>query len=217
MESNKKRLIKEEFLDICAGIAFPMIVQIMFSVTIILFASYSDFVVSLISLLIGEAFIFVAYFSFGMKNGSVAYTNFVLADKIRQDGDPNYKKGGEYAPYKGFMLGFITTIPYLIFHIFYCIFPNADFLEFLLLYAFGWAVYPIQLGTGNISALSMLFVIAPTVVHGCGYILGKHREFKRRETLRIADEATAAEFERREREKRERAERQREQSKKGKK
>lgn len=215
MNENKKRLVKEEFLDICAGIAFPMIMQIMFSVTIILFADYaeSELWIGIVSLVIGEAFIFVAYFMFGSKNGSVAYTNFVVAEQIRVDGQPDYRRGGEYKPYKGFLLGFITTIPYLIFHIFYCIFPNASFLEFILLYAFGWAVYPIYLGTGTINAFSMLFVSVLTVIHGVGYIVGKNKEFKRREALRLADEATAAEFERREIEKQERAQRQREQAK----
>lgn len=211
---DKKRLFKEEFLDICAGVAFPMIVQIMFSVTIIMFADYAatELWIGIVALVVGEAFIFVAYFMFGNKNGSVAYTNFVVAEQIRVDGQPDYRRGGEYKPYKGFLIGFISTIPYLIFHIFYCIFPNADFLEFILLFGFGWAVYPIYLGTNSINALSMLFVFVLTAIHGVGYIVGKNKEFKRREAIRIADEATAAEFERRERERQERAERQREQA-----
>lgn len=215
MNGNKKRLIKEEFFDICAGIAFPMIVQLMFSATIIIFADYvgTSLWISILALVIGEGFILAAYYLFGNKSGSVAYTNFVVAEQIRVDGQPDYKRGGEYAPYKGFLIGFISTIPYLIVHIFYCIFPNASFLEFFLYFGFGWAVYPIYLGTQSISAFSMLLVIVLTVVHGVGYIVGKKQEFKRREAVRLADEATAAEFERREREKQERAQRQREQAK----
>ncbi len=215
MNDSKKRLIKEEFFDICAGIAFPMIVQIMFSATIIIFADYvsTSFWISLVALLVGEGFVVVAYYLFGNKSGSVAYTNFVVAEQIRVDGQPDYRRGGEYAPYKGFVIGFISTIPYIIVHILYCIFPGVSFLEFFLYFAFGWAVYPIYLGTQSISAFSMLFVLVLTVIHGAGYIIGKKQEFKRREAVRLADEATAAEFARREQEKLERAQRQREQAK----
>ncbi len=206
-----------EVLDLLSGAMFPLIIQVVFGATIIFFADADTLAIQIIALVFGEGILAAAYVMFGMKNGSVAYTRTVQAGKIRTDNDrPDFKKAGEYAPWKGFVIGFISVLLYLIFHVIYVLFPNS-FCEFLLLYIFGWAVYPVRIATNVISPWCMLIAIYPIILHGIMYIVGMKREYKKQEVIRIADEAAAAEFEQMRLEREKRAEEQRAQAQKNKK
>ncbi|MCD8200838.1 MAG: hypothetical protein LUD47_02065 [Clostridia bacterium] len=220
-----------EFVDLLAGAAFPFIIQLVFSATVMVFANAMDAVaVVIIALVIGEGLLIGAYVLFGMRSGSVAYSRFVQGQKIR-DEDPlmnaGFKKVGEYKIYKGFLIGFISIVPCIIFHIFYLAIPNS-FCEFLMQYVFSWEFAPsiIYVSCGGITiaelppyvnALSMLVAIYPIILHGTMYYVGMKREYKKQEIVRIADEARAKEFEEMERERQERAERMRAEAAKNKK
>ncbi|MCD8206087.1 MAG: hypothetical protein LUD29_05700 [Clostridia bacterium] len=211
-----------EFVDLLAGAAYPFIIQLVFSATVMVFANAMDSPwIVIIALVIGEGLLIGAYVLFGMRSGSVAYSRYVQGQKIRDESEENagFKKVGEYKLYKGFLIGFISVVPCIIVHFFYLVTPNSV-CEFLMQYIFSWEFAPtiiyksfndIAIGDVElwINAISLLVCIMPIVLHGAMYYVGMKREYKKQEIVRIADEARAREFEEMERERAERAERMR--------
>lgn len=163
--------------------------QMVLSVTFIGMAtafSADDFLLAIIMLSIGELFVGAAYFIFGRQSGIASVRKIIQNAKKREIGT-NDKLAllniGEYSAYKGFLMGFLSCIPYIIFQIIQCAASNT-FCEFVLQYVFGWAALPLTLGENRISPwLNLLFVLYPVAVHGIAYIFGAHREWNKQQKV----------------------------------
>lgn len=179
------------------GAAFPLMLQLVFSASIILFADYSEeTALRLVALFGGEFMLIGAYLLFGRQNGSVAYRNKIQNEKKRELGTSELKplyKTGEYALYKGFIIGFISTIPFIFVEFIQCLAPNTV-CEFLLKYAFGWAAYPFAVieeipSVGDLSEwLNFIWVVFPVCIHAGAYFWGASLEMKRQKKLAEANE-----------------------------
>lgn len=176
-----------EIKDLLVGAAFPFMIQLVFSASVILFADYTEeLAVSIVALLFGEALLTGAYIIFGRQNGITAYRRTVQNEKKRTAFSPDKKAEyhtGEYALYKGFLIGFISTLPFILIQFIECLAHNSV-TAFLLRYAFGWAYYPFKLiglsKEGGLSQwLNFLWVIFPVAVHAAAYVWGGVKERKR--------------------------------------
>jgi hypothetical protein len=153
-----------------------------------LFAEYDDFAIKLVAVIAGLIFIVAAYIIFGRQNGATAYRKYILGSKKRELGTSDKKaiyKTGEYALYKGFLIGFITVIPYIILQVVNIIVPNSV-VEFLLMYACGWAYYPFKFFDAP-QAVNLVMIVLPVCVHALGYYLGKKKEIEMQK--KIAEES----------------------------
>lgn len=170
-----------EFKDILAGTAFPLIVMLVLSTTVIMFASYAgDLGVSLLALIGGEIMMTVALVAFGRANGSVAYGKKVLNDQKRSLGSTEEKvlcRTGEYALWKGVLIGAILCVPFVIFQIIELCYDNMV-CSFCLQYIFGWGYYPFSYLGESYQALNLIMVILPIAAHTGGYYLGKLKQIK---------------------------------------
>ena len=177
--TSKKVLL--EFKEILADIAFPIIVMTVLSSTVILFASYSgELGISLLALIGGEIMLTAALVIFGRANGNAAYGKTVLNTQKRELGSTDIKvlcKTGEYALWKGVLIGAILCIPFVIFQVIELCYDNTV-CTFCLKFMFGWAYYPFSyLGEGY-QALNFIMVILPIAAHTVGYYLGKLQQIK---------------------------------------
>lgn len=184
---SKTRAVSAEIIDILMGAAFPFMLQLILSVSIISYAGYGgDDGFAVLTVIIGEILIVGSYFMFGRQNGISAYMKYVQQSKKRDLGTDDFKalnRCGEYAVWKGIAIGFITCIPYIIFQIIACAAPN-DVCLFALMYVFGWAYFPLSF-FGLSGWLNLIFVIALTGIHTGGYIFGAFKEKQR--TAKIAE------------------------------
>lgn len=174
-----------ELRDLLTGAAFPLMLQIILSVTFIGMTSAliqsQDIALSLVMLFIGELFLAGAYVIFGRQNGITSVRKILNHTKQVEicSKDKQAQFGtGEYAVYKGFLIAFISCVPYIIFQIIQCAAPNS-FCWFMLQYAFGWAAIPLTFAQGISPWLNLLFVLFPMAVHGITYIVAAHREWDR--------------------------------------
>ena len=184
MEQNKGKKIKFEILDLLAGAAFPLMLMIVLGASVFSFASSNDMTLNIIVLTVGEVLLCAVLIIFGRQNGVVAYMKTIQQSKKRDMGADDQKAllgVGEYGIYKGFVIGFIACVPYIIFQIINCLLPNS-FCEFLLKYAFGWAYYPLSFA-GASEWLNLLWVIPALCVHALGYFLGGKLEKKKQESM----------------------------------
>lgn len=187
-EQKRKKFLLE-VKDIFAGAAFPFMMQVILSVSVILFADFSeDTALRVFALVFGEVLFAVAYFIFGKMNGITAVRKLVQGSKKRElsQGDPAWFKTGEYALWKGAVIGLISVIPFMIVEFIQCLAPNTG-CEFILKYAFGWAAYPFILigqATGKLSEwLNFIWIIFPVGVHLGGYAFGAGRESVRQQKV----------------------------------
>ncbi len=196
MQPTKSKKIWLEVKDLLTGAAFPLMLQLIISASIILFADYNgDVAVQIVVLVFGEALLAAAYVIFGRQNGITAFRRTVQNEKKRAAGSNDIKawcKTGDYALYKGFLIGFISTVPFMLFQLIECIAHNSP-CDFILKYAFGWAVYPFvligQTPVGEISEwLNFIWVIVPTCIHALAYFLGARKEKARQEIVAKAQE-----------------------------
>lgn len=175
-----------EFIDILSGVAFPFIGMTVISTTIISFAGYSgDLGVSIAALIGGEIMVIAALVIFGRANGNAAYNKTVLNNQKRSLGSTEEKVvcgTGEYALWKGVVIGAILCIPFLIFQIIELCYDNMV-CNFGLQYVCGWAYYPFSyLGKGY-QALNFILVILPIASHTVAYYLGKLKQIKIQEAV----------------------------------
>ncbi len=181
-----KRKFLFEVKDMLAGIAFPFIVSLIFSATIISFAAYEgDLGVSLVALIGGEALFIASLVVFGRANGMAAYKKTVLNEKKRSLGSSDERvvyHTGEYRLWKGIFLGFAICIPFLIIQTIELCVDNT-FCSFCLKYLFAWAYYPFSFLGESYQALNYIMVLVPVGVHTLGYFLGKLKEIKVQEDL----------------------------------
>lgn len=181
-----------EVKDMLAGAAFPLMLMLILSVTFIgMSTSFSDdLILSVVMLSIGEVLLAAAYVIFGRQSGVTSVRKLVQHAKKRQMGTTDRQSlnhTGEYSPYKGFLIGFISCIPYIIFQAIECIYHNS-FCYFVLQYVFGWAAIPFALAKLN-QGFNFLLVLFPTAVHGIAYIIGAHIEWNKQQRVAAADPA----------------------------
>lgn len=173
-----------------AGAAFPIMLMLILSASIISFTTASDEIpMQIFVLVIGEILLCVAYVIFGKQSGVTAYRKTVQNGKKRATGNADLKARfhtGEYALYKGFVIGFISCIPYIIFQIIGSAAPNVV-CDVMLQYAFGWAVYPFRLASLS-SWLNLLWVIPLTCVHAAAYFWGGKAEEKKQNRIAEVNE-----------------------------
>ena len=187
----KRQKILFEIKDILIGAAFPFMLQLVLSASIILFADYNDEVaIQAFALVVGEIMLIAAYVIFGRQNGISAYRKLIVTQKKREMDPTDIKaqyKTGEYAVWKAVVIGAVTVVPFILFQFIECIVPNV-FCGFILKYAFGWAAYPFIVFGVEIPWLNFLWIIVPIGVHTGAYIWGGSREKKRQAILEKAQE-----------------------------
>ena len=184
LEQNKGKKIRLEILDLLSGAAFPFMLMLILSASILSFAATDDMIMNIFIIVIGEILLAVVFGIFGRQNGIVAYRKSVQQNKKREIGTSDVKAllgVGEYSIYKGFLIGFITCVPFIVFEIINCILPNS-FCEFLLEYAFGWAYYPLHY-TNASEWLNLLWVIPATCIHALAYFIGGKIEKKKQDEM----------------------------------
>ena len=185
-EYSSGRKILLELKNILIDAAFPFILTLVISTTIILYASYTaDVAVSVIALIGGEIMLIGSLVMFGRANGAAAYKKTLLNTQKRELGSKDESvvyRTGEYALWKGVVIPAIVCIPFLIFQTIGLCAPN-KVCSFALQYAFGWAYYPFHyLGEGY-EGLNYICVIIPLVAHTVGYVLGKLKQIKIQQQL----------------------------------
>ena len=184
-----------ELKDLLVGAAFPFMLQLVFSASVILFASYTDEIgLSIAALVFGEILLAGAYVIFGRQNGIVAYRRTVQNRKKREAGSNDNHAVlyvGEYELYKGFVIALISCVPFIIFQIINASAPNKP-CEFILMYAFGWAWYPfnlVNLTGANVSEwLNLIWIVLPVAVHALAYWFGARQEKKKQYLVEKAQE-----------------------------
>ena len=186
--SDIKLKIWYEIKDLCAGAAFPIMLQVILSVTFIGMASslVADTGLLITMLVIGEVFVGIEYFIFGRQNGIISVRKLVQHAKKRELGTkdkPALLGTGEYSAYKGFVISFITCVPYIIFQFIECLAHNSV-CDFVLQYVFGWAALPLSFAKAYVSPwLNFLFILYPIIVHGAAYIIGGHLEWVKQQKV----------------------------------
>lgn len=192
----KKKGIWLEIKDLFTGAAFPVMLQLILSASIILFvdALSEDTALQIVVLVIGELLFMGAYTIFGRQNGITAYRRTVQNAKKRElqaDDLTCWLKTGDYAVWKGIVIGLITVIPFMFVQFIHCVAPNLV-CEFILKYAFGWAAYPfivIGQAAGEFSQwLNYIWIVVPVGVHTAAYVWGASIEKKRRQKVAEAQE-----------------------------
>lgn len=192
MEKNndKNKAYLAEIIDLLAGAAFPLMLQLILGASIISYAGYgSDAGFSVLAVAIGEILLVAAYFVFGRQNGITAKMKSVQQEKKRMLGTDDIKalyKCGEYAVWKGVLIGFITCLPFIIFQIANLASPNQACL-FALKYVFGWAYYPFTLG-GLSQWFNFICVIILVGIHAGAYVYGGYKEDLRQKKVAEAEE-----------------------------
>lgn len=131
--------------------------------------------------------------------GKLHYDAYLTGKIHRQNAVFGIQSGGdhrperEYRPYKGFLIGFYTGIPALIFGILAGCLPNAagTVLTLFIMFA-GWAIVPVtwmrNVGHLNVSYfVSIAFIAIPILVSGISYLWGamKEKQMKLAEAERL--------------------------------
>ena len=194
MELNSKQKwqrILLEIRDFCVGAAFPLMLQLVLSASVILFADANgELAIQAFALVVGEIMLIAAYVIFGRQNGISAYRKTVVTGKKREMGSTDekvYYKTGEYAIWKGIVIGALSVVPFMLLQFIQCLAPN-NFCEFLLKYAFGWATYPFFVFGVETDWLNFIWIIIPIGVHTAAYFWGGYSERKKQELLEKAQE-----------------------------
>ena len=194
MEMNsqqKRQRILLEIRDFLAGAAFPFMLQLVLSASIILFAdAQGETAIQAFALAVGEIMLLAAYVIFGRQNGISAYRKTIVGSKKRDMGTSDvraYYKTGEYAVWKGVVIGVLSVIPFMLFQLIQCIAANS-FCEFILKYAFGWATYPFMVFGVEIGWLNFIWIVIPVGVHTAAYFWGGLKEKKRQALLEKAQD-----------------------------
>ena len=185
----KRQKILYEIRDLLAGAAFPFMLQLVLSASVILFADVNgELTIQVFALVVGEIMLIAAYVIFGRQNGVSAYRKTVLASKKRDMGSTDekvYYMTGEYAIWKGSVIAVISVFPFMLFQFIQCLVPNT-FCEFLLKYAFGWAAYPFKVFGLKTEWLNFVWIVIPVGVHTVAYLWGGRQEKKKQELLEKA-------------------------------
>ncbi len=183
---SKKRKFALELKDVLAGVAFPFMLTLILSATIIEFARVYNpetgegLSLSLVALIGGELLYAVALIIFGRANGAAAYKKTVANMQKRELGSTDETvlyRTGEYALWKGFLIGFILCVPFIIIQIIELCVDNV-FCNFCLEYLCGWAYFPFHYLGKNYQALNFIMIAFPVAIHALGYYLGKLKQIE---------------------------------------
>lgn len=175
------------------GAAFPFMLMVILSATIISYTVYlgDDVPVQILVLAVGEALLIAATVIFGKQNGASAYKKTVQNTNKRKIGSDDLKAAlyiGEYAPLKGAAIAAIVCVPFIVVELIYALVPN-DVCEFILMYVFGWAFFPFRFLKLS-PWLNYIWVIPYIAVHTAAYVWGGLTEKKKHDILAQADENT---------------------------
>ncbi len=185
-----KRKVLLEIKNILIDLAFPIMLMLVISATIIAYASYTDDIaVSLIALIGGEILLTASLVIFGRANGSTAYNKTLINAQKREVGSSDERmiyRTGDYAIWKGRLIRFILCVPFIIFQIIKLCAHNVV-TSFCLQYMCGWAYFAFFYFGSGYQALSFIMIILPVGAHTLGYYLGKLKRIKAKEY----DEANA--------------------------
>lgn len=180
-----------ELGDLVKGAALPFIVMCVFSTTIILFYGFDDMAVRVMAVVFGDGLLAGAFVMFGRQNGAAAYRAFKMNESKRRIGGHDKKvvfRTGEYSPWKGFAIGFIAAVPFLVLQAIKCC-GEVTFVNFLLEYACGWAVAPLSVISDAVpQPYYLLMAVFPVCIHGGFYIQGMYAERKRQEAINRAED-----------------------------
>ena len=180
----KRQKILYEIRDFLVGAAFPLMLQLILSASVILFADANgELAIQAFALVVGEVMLIAAYVIFGRQNGISAYRKMVVTSKKREMAATDakaYYRTGEYALWKGLVIGAVSVIPVMLFQFIQCLAPN-KFSEFILKYAFGWATYPFFVFGVETSWLNFIWIVVPIGVHTAAYFWGGYQERKKQE------------------------------------
>ncbi len=185
-QENRKALAFEA-KDMLAGAAFPFMLTLILSATVMSFIAYgggNDLGIQILILVAGENLLIAATVIFGKQNGVAAYKKTVQNAQKREAGSTDIRATahvGEYAVYKSVVIAAIACVPFVIVEIVYAAFPN-DVCRFILMYVFGWAYYPFALPKLS-PWLNLILVIPFIAVHTTAYIWGGKTEKKRQSAL----------------------------------
>lgn len=172
----KRQKFLWEVRDLVVGAMLPLVIMLLFSCTIIMFADSDDLAVQLVAVIGGDILLAAAYVTFGRKNGATAYDRF-YSNQTKRSLNSSEKqviyRTGEYALWKGFVIPLISCIPYIIFQLINIFAPNTV-CEFALRYAFGWAYYPLHIA-GLSEALNFIWIVIPVAAHAIGYYTGMRK------------------------------------------
>ncbi|MDE7083166.1 MAG: hypothetical protein K2O89_05635 [Clostridia bacterium] len=189
-EWGKKILL--EFKDLLIGAAFPFMLTLILSATIISYVAYGgedDLGLKIVVLLVGEAMIIAATVIFGKQNGSSAYKKTVQNGNKRKVNSNDLGSKlyiGEYSLVKGVLIPLISCIPFAVFLIVEAAFHN-DICEFALMYVFGWAFFPFKLA-GLSAWLALIWIIPFAGVHLAAYVWGGKVEKRKQDQLAAVEE-----------------------------
>lgn len=200
MENREKLTSKDwgkkillELKDLVTGAAFPLMLSLILSSTVISYAAYGnedDLGLKIVVLVVGEVLVFAATVIFGKQNGVTAYKRTVQNGNKRKVNSSDVGSRlyiGEYSLVRGALIPVISCIPFLIFQIIGAAYHN-DVCEFALMYAFGWAYFPF--GLAKLSPwLNLLWVIPYAGAHMAAYAWGGKTEKRKQEQLAAAEEA----------------------------
>ena len=180
-EMNLKRKVLLEIKNFLLDLAFPFMLMLVISATVIAYASYTDdLAVSLIALIGGEIMLAASLVIFGRANGSTAYNKTMLNKQKRELGSTDERvvyRTGEYAIWKGVLIGFILCIPFILFQVIELCVHNVV-TSFCLQYMCGWAYFPFHYFGAGYQALGFIMIILPVGAHTLGYHLGKLKRIK---------------------------------------
>ena len=197
---NKEKIASEdwgkkfllELKDLLVGAAFPLMLSLILSSTIISYAAYGnedDLGLKIVVLLVGEVLIIAATVIFGKQNGMTAYKKTVQNGnkrKVNANDDGSRLYIGEYSLVKGALIPLVSCIPFIIFQIIEGAYHNTV-CEFALMYAFGWAYFPFKLA-GISQWLNLIWIIPYAGVHLGAYVWGGKTEKKKLDQLAAAEE-----------------------------
>lgn len=183
---SKKRKALLEFKDLLMGAAFPFMLALIISASVISFSgTYNNQTgegldVSLLATVGGELFFGAAIIIFGRANGAAAYRKTVENMQKRELGSNDERvtyRTGEYALWKGAVIALMICIPFVIFQVIELCADN-NFCNFCLEYICGWAYAPFRYLGKSYQALNFLMIIYPVGLHMLGYYLGKLKQIK---------------------------------------
>lgn len=169
-------------------------ITIIFSSTIIVFTSAleEELPLQIVLTAIGEIMTISALVVFGRQNGIVAYKKTLFNEELRQKDLPLTfeveHRIGEYATWKGFIIGAITALFFVVLQIIECC-VHTVYIDFILQYACAWAVAPFRVaGFESTSPISLTMALLPVVVMGIAYIWGGRKTAQHAQDLKKADE-----------------------------
>lgn len=187
MKNEKTQKFLFEVRDLLAGAAFPFMLMVIISAAFIVMvpAITGDKVLMIVMLVIGEALLGVALTIFGKQSGVTSVRRLVQHAKKNAIGTSDklsLLNVGEYSAYKGFLMGFICCIPFIIFQLIQCLAPNT-FTDFMLQYVFSClSVFPYSAEAVS-PWFNFLFVLYPVAVHGIAYIVSAHVEWGKQQKV----------------------------------